>query len=82
MLQNGYVVLVLQLGFPGFVPTPLTWLLSGNFVHKKEINIGLQFLVSGLPKSIAFHEILFFLVLSQIGLAVSLVERGKVCAHW
>ena len=23
-----------------------------------------------------------FLVLFQIGLAVSLVERGKVCAHW
>ena len=28
-----------------------------------------------------FH-VLLFLVLSQIGLAVSLVEIGKVCAHW
>ena len=32
-------------------------------------------------KSGRFHVFLF-LVLSQIGLAVSLVERGKVCAHW
>ena len=28
-----------------------------------------------------FHVFLF-LVLSHVGLAVSLVERGGVCAHW
>ena len=29
----------------------------------------------------AFHFSLFFSLI-QIGLAVSLVERGGVCAHW
>ena len=48
---------------------------------ESKVNIGLQFLASGLSKSVAFHEILF-LVLSQTDFAVSLVEKGKVCAHW
>ena len=60
------------------------------------LNIWLQFLASGLSlwnppnfmKSGRFHvksggfHVLLFLGLSQIGLAVSLVERGEVCAHW
>ena len=47
-----------------------------------EENIGLQFLASGLSKSGAFHENLILVLSHQIGLAVSLVERGKVCAHF
>ena len=29
-----------------------------------------------------FYTFPYFLVLSQIGLAVSLIERGGVCTHW
>ena len=58
--------------------------------EKPEQNIELPFLASGLSFSyekwcFSCFPVLFifpyFLALCQIGLAVSLVERGGVCAH-